>query len=288
MCADNGIVEEGVSQSGQEVTAAVARSMGRRQSSVGKMADHIQADTIPVDIGIHCQEKIFGVLDKKIRCGTRNFNKEPAMTEEEVMRALAVGIELAGWAKEQKYQILATGEMGIGNTTTSSAVTAALLRCDVNTVTGKGAGLTKERLQHKRQIIQDAITKYDLYHADAFKILQTVGGLDLAGLAGVCIGGAVYHLPIVLDGVISMAAALAAERLCPGVKRYLIASHKGKEPAISLLQQELELSPVIEGNMAVGEGVGAVMLFSLIDMALCIYGEKTTFSDIQIEQYTRY
>ena len=288
MCADNGIVEEGISQSGQEVTLAVAKNMAVRKSSVGKMAASINADTIPVDIGINYPEKIPGVLDRKIRCGTRNFRKEPAMTEKEAIQAIFTGIDMVSDCSKKGYQILATGEMGIGNTTTSSAIVAALMGCKVSEVTGRGAGLSDEKLIHKQKIIAEAIEKYELKRADALQILETVGGLDIAGLTGVCIGGALFHVPIVLDGVISMVAALLAERIVPGTKAYLIPSHKGKEPAMGRRAEELGLEPVIDGNMALGEGTGAVMMLSLLDLALCVYQDRTTFMDIQIEQYERF
>ena len=288
LCADNGIVEEGISQSGQEVTLAVAKEMAEHASSVGKMAKAIGADTVPVDIGINSQEEIPGVLAKKVRPGTRNFSKEPAMTEEETLQAIFTGISLAADCKEQGCQILATGEMGIGNTTTSSAVAAALLHCEAEAVTGRGAGLCDEKLQRKKQVIAQAIEKYNLYEADPFTVLRTVGGLDIAGLAGICIGGALFHIPVVFDGVISMVAALLAQRLVPGTLQYLIPSHKGKEPAMEKMVEELNIDPVIHGNMALGEGTGAVMMMSLLDMALYVYSGKTSFEDIQVEQYQRY
>lgn len=288
MCADNGIVEEGISQSGQEVTAIVAERMTKRQSSVGKMAEVIGADTIPVDIGINQKETIPGILDKKVRCGTRNFSKESAMTEEEVIQAIFTGIEVVSDCKKNGYHMLATGEMGIGNTTTSSAIATVLLDCEVDEVTGRGAGLSDEKLIHKQQVITDAIQKYNLKNADALRVLATVGGLDIAGLVGVCIGGAIFHVPIVLDGVISMVAALLAERIVPGTRDYLIPSHKGKEPAVEKLMEALGLEPVIDGKLALGEGTGAVMMMSLLEIALSVYQDRTTFSDIQIEQYKRY
>lgn len=288
MCADNGIVAEGISQSGQEVTLAVVKKMAEKKSSVGKMAGTIGVDTIPVDIGVNYKDKIPGVLDKKIRLGTRNFRNEPAMTEEEAIKAIFAGIEIVFECKKKGYKILATGEMGIGNTTTSSAVAAALLHCEAAKVTGRGAGLSDEKLIHKQKIIAEAIDNYGLKEADALRILETVGGLDIAGLTGVCIGGALYHIPIVLDGVISMVASLLAERIVPGTRDYLIPSHKGKEPAMKRLAEELEIEPVIDGNMALGEGTGAVMMFSLLDIALSIYQNKTTFSDINIKQYERF
>ena len=184
MCADNGIVAEGVSQSGQEVTAAVAASMGKQASSVGKMAKSIGADVFPVDIGINSTEKIDGVLDQKIRSGTRDFLMEPAMTEAETLAAIEVGMELVRRFKAEGYSLLATGEMGIGNTTTSSAVAAALSGCAVEEITGRGAGLSDAGLLRKRQVIAEALQKYDFGKDETFRILSTVGGLDIAGLAG--------------------------------------------------------------------------------------------------------
>ena len=288
MCADNGIVEEGVTQSGQEVTALVAASMAKGQSSVCRMAQRVGAEVVPVDIGINCEKEICGVLNRNIRCGTRNFCREPAMTEEETVRAIAVGMELVASCREKGIKILAAGEMGIGNTTTSSAVTASLLKCEAEKVTGRGAGLSDERLLKKKQVIQNAIQKYDLFDADVFTVLKTVGGLDIAGLVGVCAGGAVYHVPVVLDGVISLAAALVAERMFPGTKAYLLPSHSGKEPAVQMLLSALELEPVIYGRLALGEGTGAVMMFSLLELALSIYENRTTFAEIHVEQYRRF
>lgn len=288
MCADNGIVAEKISQSGQEVTTAVVRQMAKKTSSVGKMAALIGADTIPVDIGMQETERIPGVLDRKVRCGTRNFRVEPAMTEAEAVWAIRTGIEMVSDCRRKGYRILATGEMGIGNTTTSSAVAAALLNCDAGDVTGRGAGLSDERLLHKKQVIREAIEKYGLYGADPLYVLQTVGGLDIAGLAGVCMGGGLFHIPIVLDGVISMTAALLAEKICPGTAAYLIASHKGKEPAVERLTEALQLQPVIDAGMALGEGTGAVMMLSLLDMAMAVYHDGTSFSDIRVAQYERY
>lgn len=288
MCADNGIVAEGISQSGQEVTTAVVRQMAKGASSVGKMAALLGADTMPVDIGMSEKERIPGVLDRKIRCGTNNFRAEPAMTEGEAVRAIRTGIEIVSDCRQKGYQIIATGEMGIGNTTTSSAVVAALLSCDAGDVTGRGAGLSDEKLLHKKHVIAEAIEKYGLYGADPLRILHTVGGLDIAGLAGVCMGGGLFHIPIVLDGVISMTAGLLAERILPGTATYLIASHRGKEPAVEKLTKALQLQPVIDAGMALGEGTGAVMMLSLLDMALSVYRDKTSFSDMHITQYERY
>ncbi len=288
LCSDNGIVEEGISQSGQEVTLAVMKNMAEGMSSVGKMAKAAHIDTIPVDIGVNSVQKVPGVWDRKLCLGTRNFKLEPAMTEEEAAAAVFTGIELVSLCKEKGYGILGAGEMGIGNTTTSSAVTASLLGCHEAEVTGRGAGLSDHKLCRKQQIIGEAIEKYDLKHAHAFRVLQTVGGLDIAGLAGVCIGGALYHIPIVLDGFITLAAALAAERMVPGVKQYLIPSHQGREPGAQKLLDTLGLVPVIHGAMALGEGTGAVMMIALLDLAHRIYEDGTTFSCMDMEPYERF
>ena len=227
------------------------------------------------------------------------------MTEEEAIRAIAVGIELVRECKNAGDNILATGDMGIGHTTTSSAVTASLLGLDARDVTGRGAGLDDHKLEHKIDVIDRALKKYGLRKGpeekelamgvadqkrreQSFRALKTVGGLDIAGLVGVCIGGAIYHVPVVLDGVISLAAALASEYLMPGTKEYLIASHKGKEPATEIILNELGLDAVIDGDLALGEGTGAVMMFALLDLALSVYRDRTTFLDMKIEQYERY
>ncbi|MCI5585841.1 MAG: nicotinate-nucleotide--dimethylbenzimidazole phosphoribosyltransferase [Lachnospiraceae bacterium] len=288
LCADNGIVEEGVSQSGQEVTLAVARAMGRQESAVGRMAKAVGADIILVDMGINYSGPIPGVMSKKVRCSTRNFHKEPAMTLEETLQAIRTGVSLVEEAKNKGYQILATGELGIGNTTTSTAVAAALLQLPVKEVCGRGAGLSDEGLGRKEKIIEEAIQKYGLYKAKPLEVLMTVGGLDIAGLTGVCMGGALHHVPILLDGVISMTAALLAERLLPGTKDYLFPSHKGKEPAMEKIAKALGLEPVIDAKMALGEGTGAVMMLSLLEIALSVYEDSVTFSHMQLEPYHRY
>ena len=267
MCADNGVVEEQVSQSGKEVTLAVAKAMGVNNSSVGKMAAVAGVDVIPVDIGIDTDEVIPGVLPRKVAKGTKNFAKEPAMVQQ---------------CHREGYEILATGEMGIGNTTTSTAVAAALLDLEVEQVTGKGAGLTDEALKRKCRVIEEAIEKYFLRDADA------LGGLDIAGLTGVFIGAAIEQIPVVIDGVISAVAALLAETFCKGAVNYMIPSHKSRELAETAIMKKLHLDPVLDADMALGEGTGAVMMMSLLDVALGVYLQGASFANFEIEQYKRY
>lgn len=287
-CADNGIVAEGVSQAGQEVTLAVAKSMAKNASSVGRMARFAGADTIPVDIGINSDLTIDGVLDKKIAHGTRDFLIEPAMSEEETLGAIETGIALVAECKDKGYRILATGEMGIGNTTTSAAVAASLLKCKSSEIAGRGAGLSDEGLKKKISVIQSAIEKYSLYEKSVLEVLQTVGGFDLAGMAGVCLAAKKYGIPVVLDGAVSMVSALVAEKLESGICSYLVPSHKSREPLASKVAATLNLEPVLDAGMALGEGTGAVLMMNVIKSALEVYENCVPFEKSGVEQYQRY
>lgn len=288
MCADNGIVAEGVTQTSDEVTAAVCENMGRGRSSVNRMAATCGTDVLVTDIGVRRRIAGENVRNRKIRPGTLNFAEGPAMTEQEALAALEEGAAWVRECRDRGYQILGTGEMGIGNTTTAAAVACALLGLPPEEMTGRGAGLSDEGLMRKRAVIARAIGKYRLQEADALRVLAVVGGLDIAGIAGVIIGGALCRIPIVLDGVITAAAALVADRLVPGVRQYLLASHIGREPLCGVLLQELGLRPVICADMALGEGTGAAMLFPLLDMALAVYRLNDSFEQMKIEVYKRY
>ena len=299
MCADNGVVEENIASAPQSVTLAQTINFTRRLTGVGALAESFDSDLLIVDVGINGKvpeglytEEPFSdthkIVNRRIADGTKNLAKEDAMSREQVLRAIEIGLEMAEAVKAGGYSVFGIGEMGIGNTTTSAAMAAAMLRCDVATVTGRGAGLNDSGLEKKIRVIESAIEKYDLYNKDTFEILMTVGGLDIAGLVGVCIGGALYHIPVVLDGVISMVSALAAERLLSGVTDFIIPSHGGREPAVALLCEALSVRPVIRASLALGEGTGAVMMFALLDMALSVYKGRTTFDDISISQYERY
>lgn len=288
LCADNGIVEEGVSQSDQEVTKICARNIAEGKTAVGVMAEQSGVEIITADFGINSKEKIPGVLDLRIHSGTRNFLKERAMTVEETQKAISNGMELARRCKDFGFDILCAGEMGIGNTTTSSAVAASLFKCPAKEITGRGAGLSDEGLAKKISVIDEAIKKYSLYEKSAFEILQTVGGFDIAGLAGIYLGAKRYKIPVVLDGAISLAAALVAENLESGTVDYLIPSHKSREPLSEKITEKLGLEPVIDANMALGEGTGAVLMMSLIKNALAVYDKCVPFEKSGVEQYKRY
>lgn len=292
-CADNGVVEEGVTQTGQEVTAVVAKNFARGESCVCIMAEQAGAVVIPVDIGVKIPLSVYGVgkyplKNCRLMPGTRNFLKEPAMERKTVVQAIETGIDLVREAKELGYGLLATGEMGIGNTTTSSAVLAVLLGEEPERVTGRGAGLSDEGLKKKLAVICRGISLWKPEPKDAVDVLAKVGGLDLAGLTGVFLGGAIYRIPVVIDGLISAAAALSAKALCPAASDYMLASHCSAEPASQMALQKLGLTPIIYGNLCLGEGTGAVALFPLLDMAASVYARMSTFSQIKIEEYKHF
>jgi nicotinate-nucleotide--dimethylbenzimidazole phosphoribosyltransferase len=282
MCADNGVVEEGVTQTGQEVTAIVAENFLNKKASASIMAGYTNTDIFPVDIGI---ARDTNIINKKIAYGTKNFAKEPAMTKEEAREAIETGINMAGELKSKGYQMIATGEMGIGNTTTSSAIASLLLGKSAEEVTGKGAGLTSEGLERKIKVIKEAVLLHRPDTSDILDVLSKVGGFDIGGLTGVFLGGAVYHIPVVIDGFISAVAALAAVRMNPVVKDYILPSHVSKEPAASLILKELGLEPLITCDMCLGEGTGAVAVFPILEMAVEVYNKMRTFEQIQVDAY---
>ncbi|WP_409969945.1 nicotinate-nucleotide--dimethylbenzimidazole phosphoribosyltransferase [Bengtsoniella intestinalis] len=285
MCADNGVVAEGVTQTGQEVTAIVTENMSSRDTSVCRMARRAGATVFPVDIGVAVPLQGEHILQKNIRRGTGNIAIEPAMTRQEAEAAILVGIELVGDLKAQGYNLIATGEMGIGNTTTSAAIAAVLLGIEPQVVTGRGAGLSDQGLVRKIDAITRAIAVNQPDPSDAIDVVSKVGGLDLAGLAGVFLGGAYHHIPVLVDGVISMAAALVAAEICPTAKDYMVGSHASAEPAGALFVDALGLKPFLFAGMRLGEGTGAVAVMPILDMALAVYDEMSTFDDIEIEAY---
>ena len=283
MCADNGVVEEGVTQTGQEVTAIVAENFLSGDTSACVMCRQCHTDVFPVDVGMVVDTEV--PTDLKVTMGTRNMTKGPAMTRAQAVQALEAGIEMVRRLKEDGYGLLATGEMGIGNTTTSSAVASVLLNQPVETMTGRGAGLSGDGLTRKINAIKKAIGVNHPNPGDAIDVLAKVGGFDIAGMAGMFLGGAAFGVPVVIDGFISCVAALIAQRICPAAGEYMIASHVSKEPAAQLILKALGKEAVIHGEMCLGEGSGAVALFPFLDMGIAVYESMSTFDDIHVEQY---
>ena len=307
MCADNGIVKEGISQSDKDVTLAVAKSMALGTSSIAVLSKAAGSKMMVFDMGIDSFDtEIYslGVINHKLMHGTNNFIKEKAMPLDITLRALLTGISIVRELKDNNTKIIGTGEMGIGNTTTSSALSAAILNLPVEDVTGRGAGLDDIKLNKKIDIIKEGIEKYgfrDKIFLDSIKsenksvrslavldLLSSLGGLDIATLTGIFIGGSIYKLPIVIDGVISEVAALFAYFINPLCKEYMVASHLSREPVASIIFDILGLRPVIDASLALGEGSGCAMLFPLLDMVLEIYTKNASFSDIKIEEYKRF
>ena len=285
MCGDNGIVKEGVTQTGQEVTAIVAGNMAQGNSCVCLMARQAGADVIPVDVGMACRDAVPGVVNRKVAYGTKDFLEAPAMTREETVKAMEAGADMAVELKERGYVLAGSGEMGIGNTTTSSALLSVLLDMDPERVTGRGAGLTTAGYNRKVQVIREGIRIHRPSGEDPVDALSKVGGLDLAALTGFYIGCAACGLPVVLDGLITGVAALAAVRISPDVKEYLLASHVSAEPAGTMVLDALGLKPAISAGMCLGEGTGAAALFPLLDMAAAVYTQMSSFDDIHVDAY---
>ena len=272
-CADNGVVAEGVTQTGQEVTLAVARSMAAGRSSVCRMARVAGAEVLPVDVGMLAHEAVPGLRDRVVmEGGTRNMT-------------LRAGLETAEELADRGIQLLAAGEMGIGNTTTTAVVAAALLGRSPEETVGRGAGLSDEGLVRKRRAVAAALAVNRPDPADPMDVLCKVGGLDIAAMTGFYLGCAFRKVPVLLDGAISCAAALCAVRLCPQAEKSLLASHRPAEPCGRLLLEALGLEPVLDAGLRLGEGTGAVAAMPLLDMALSVYGEMHTFDGLGIPAY---
>ena len=282
-CADNGVVAEGVTQTGSEVTAIVAANMTRGQATVTNMARVAGADVFVYDAGM--LSDVPGTRRVKTARGTHNLLEQPAMSRAEAERLLVVGTEAVRSLRDEGYRLIATGEMGIGNTTTSSAVASVLLGLDPRNVAGRGAGLSAEGVRHKAEVIAAAISRRRPDPADPVDVLAKVGGFDLAGLCGVFLGGAYYRVPILIDGLISSVAALAAHRLCPAAGDCMLASHLSAEPAAARILSELGLAAPLTCGMALGEGTGAVALMPLLDMAEAVYRHMPSFGEIDVEAY---
>ena len=285
LCSDNGVVAQGVSQTDQSVTRAVAENLVARRTSVCQMARTAHCDVVPVDMGM-AGDPVPGVADCRIAAGTADFTQGPAMTRAQAVEAVGRGIRLVQEQKAAGVQLLATGEMGIGNTTTSSAVAAVLLGQPVERMTGRGAGLSDEGLARKVDAICRGILRNEPDPTDPLDVLAKLGGFDLAGLCGVFLGGALEGVPVVMDGFISGVAALCAVRLCPAAAKAVFASHCSSEPAARLVLDALGKAPLLTAGLHLGEGTGAVASLPLWDMALSVYDHCYSFAEGGITPYT--
>ncbi|MBR1781121.1 MAG: nicotinate-nucleotide--dimethylbenzimidazole phosphoribosyltransferase, partial [Oscillospiraceae bacterium] len=261
-------------------------ALGRGDSTVSFMARRANCRVVPVDLGMLDFPGAPGVEARRVRNGTGDFTREPAMTRAECVRAIETGITLAGEQSEMGADLLLLGEMGIGNTTTSCAVAGALLHRTPQELAGRGAGLSDAGLARKIAAIEDGLRLHRPDPRDPVDVLAKVGGLDLAALCGLCLGGAAYRVPVLLDGLITGVAALCAISLCPAAGDYLLASHRSAEPAAALVLEHLGLEPLICAGLRLGEGSGAVAALPLLDLALEVYHSGHTFDHLGIDAYT--
>ena len=285
-CADHGVVEEGVTQTGSDVTAICAKAIAEGTSNVNAIAASVGCEVTAVDIGMCSDVCADGLLNRKIAYGTRNFTKHPAMTRDECERALLTGAALAGEFQAQGCSMLLTGEMGIGNTTPTAALAAFFLRQPASQLTGRGAGLSDAGFSRKIEAIQTALSLHHPDPNDPVGILAALGGLEIAGMAGLYLGGAYHRIPVVIDGVISAAAAVAAAKICPCSVQFMLASHASDEPAGEGLLHLLGLRPVIQAGLRLGEGTGGLLLLPLLDAALSLYRRAHRFDSLPFERYT--
>lgn len=285
MCADNGVVCEGVTQTDSSVTAIVAKAMAEGSSNINLMAKTARADVLPVNIGIKSSLDIPGLIDRKIADGTGNIANGPAMSREQAERSVSVGIDMVRDLKEKGYNIIVTGEMGIGNTTTSSAVASVLLGLPPEETTGRGAGLDREGIKRKIAVIRRSIEINKPDSHDPIDVLSKVGGFDIGGITGLFLGGAIYRVPIVMDGFISAVSAALAALICPVSKDYMLCSHVSKEPAGRKVLDFLGFEPPITAGLCLGEGTGGVLLLPLLDAAMAVYDSAHLFDNLPMEKY---
>lgn len=285
MCADNGVVCEGVTQTGSEVTANVAGNMTRGESTVCIMAKSQGIPVFPYDSGMKID--VDNVPRIKKMYGTNNIYKENAMTREVAEATILEGAKVAISLIDKGYNLICVGEMGIGNTTTSAAMTSVYTSLSPKAVTGKGAGLSDEGLNRKIDVITEAIRINAPDNNDAIDVLTKVGGLDIAAMTGVFIGCASRGVPVIIDGFICSVAALTAKKICDNAVDYMIPSHLSKEPGAIKVSEQLGLKPMLSMGMALGEGTGAVSIVPMINMAVAVYFNMPTFADIGVEAYKK-
>jgi nicotinate-nucleotide--dimethylbenzimidazole phosphoribosyltransferase len=280
MCGDNGVTVEGVTSFPSSVSALVADTMARGISGVSVLARHAGADLTIVDLGLDADIANAGILNKKIRKSTSNIAVGPAMTREEAVRAIETGIETTFAAIDEGVDLLGTGEIGIGNTTSSSAVLYAFTGALLDEIVGRGAGLNDEGLARKKDIVHRAVAVNVPDLNDPLDVIAKVGGFDIAGLAGCYIAAANRRIPIVIDGFISGVAAVAAIRMAPGARNFMFASHLSAEPGAVAVGRELALAPMLTMDMRLGEGTGCALAFMIIEASVEMMTSMGTFSDI--------
>ncbi|MGA2515481.1 MAG: nicotinate-nucleotide--dimethylbenzimidazole phosphoribosyltransferase [Thermodesulfobacteriota bacterium] len=285
LAGDHGVTKDGVSAYPSEVTPQMVFNFLRGGAGINVLARHIGARVVVADLGV---ASVLGphpdLKDKKVAMGTRNMAVGPAMSREEATRSIEAGIELVEEELSKGVDILGTGDMGIGNTTASSAIAAAITGADVAAVTGRGTGLDDKGRKKKVKVIKKTLELNRPDPKDAIDVLSKVGGFEIGGIAGVILAGARYRIPVVIDGFISGAAALIAATLSPEVKPYLVASHQSAEQGHRVLLEYLGLKPLLNLNLRLGEGTGAALGIFLVEASLKILDEMATFSEAGVSE----
>lgn len=285
LAGDHGVTRKGVSAYPSEVTPQMVYNFLHGGAAINVLARQVGARVIVADLGVaSVLEQHPQLKDKKVALGTDNMAEGPAMSREEAIRSIEAGMELVEEELTKGMDILGTGDMGIGNTTPSSAITSALTGVDVATVTGKGAGLDEEGWKRKVKVIQKALALNQPDPKDAIDVLSKVGGFEIGGIVGLILAGARYRIPVVIDGFISGAAALVATSLSPQVRPYLISSHQSAEPGHKRILEHLGLIPLLNLNMRLGEGTGAALGIFLIEASLKILNEMATFAEAGVSE----
>ena len=282
-CADNGVVSEGVASAPQSVTLAQTINLTRGKTGAAVLAQRFGCRLRVCDIGVNADIHESAVIDRKIAYGTQNIAAGPAMTREQAVRAILTGADLANETIGEGALVIGVGEMGIGNTTTSAAVLSVLTGADVQTVTGRGAGITDEAFEKKRRVIETAIRTNRPDPADPADVLAKVGGFDLAAMAGAFLGAAESRVPAVIDGFISAVAALCAVRLCPNARHFLIPSHASYEIGYRIAVDALGLMPLFDLGMRLGEGSGCPIAMMMLDAACAVMNDMATFEQAGID-----
>lgn len=282
MAADHGVTEEGISAYPAEVTVQMVANIAAGGAAINVFGRHNDVEVQVIDLGVKIDTDLPQVQKRRIKAGTDNFYRQLSMSRLEALQAVMVGVECAKNAASDHVKVLATGEMGIGNTTASSAVMAALTGHEASLVVGRGTGLDDEALLHKQNIVAGALKRHQPDPKDPLAVLSAVGGLEIAALAGLIIGAAAHRIPVVLDGFISSTAALVAISLNPEIKNYLVPSHLSAEAGHGLLLDYLGLKPYIAMGMRLGEGTGAVLAMNLIEAAAKVTVQMATFEDAQV------
>lgn len=283
MAGDHGVVAEGVSPYPREVTAQMVLNFLRGGAAINALARQAGASVVVVDVGVAADLPAHPRLQaRKVRRGTANLAREPAMSEAEVLAALAVGIEVLAAEAEAGLDLVATGEMGIGNTTSAAALAAAFTASPAALVTGRGTGVSDEALQRKIAVVERAVDLHTTVSREPLEVLRRLGGLEIAALAGLILAAAARRIPVVLDGFIAGAAALAAVALAPAARPYLIAGHRSQEVGHAVVLAHLGLRPLLDLDLRLGEGTGAVLAMHLIEGALRTHDEMATFAEAAV------